>query len=267
MEDRVYFPELPSNNNKEKFFNLKIFLYLLILIIAAFSIAAFSYFLGKQSSGNNDAANNTQENNAVESTVSLIKTPTPLITLDPKKLSPTPDVKVKIIEADAKLDGFITSANDGNSVLEIRVGKNIDKVARGFISFDLKDITPGAKIVKASLKLYQTLTVGSPFTEGGTIKIDHLTYGDSLDLNDYGLSALVSNFAALPSNSKKDWKEADVTSAVNDDFANARSRSQFRIHFQNERSGGNEKGDYAYFESADNSMGSSNIPQLVISYY
>ena len=64
-----------------------------------------------------------------------------------------------------------------------------------------------------------------------------------------------------------EWKEADVTDALKDDISNARSRSQFRIHFQTENTGGDAEGDFAYFEATENTRKTGNSPQLVVKYY
>ncbi len=65
---------------------------------------------------------------------------------------------------------------------------------------------------------------------------------------------------------KKEWKEVDVTAEVKDDIDAARSRSQYRLHFVTETTGGDVTGDFVYFESADNSEGTGNTPQLVVKY-
>src|SRR4030042_1973423 len=125
---------------------------------------------------------------------------------------------------------------------------------RGFVSFDISDIPSGATISEATLRLYQVKTEGNPYgvSVGGKLNIDHLTYGDSLDNSDYAMAALTSNFVVLTNNSVVEWKDANVKTELKDDISNARSRSQYRIHFETENVGGDSTGDFAYFESSEN---------------
>lgn len=151
--------------------------------------------------------------------------------------------------------------------MEIRAGRNANLVTRGFVSFEISDIPQDASIQNATLRLYQAKIIGNPYGAGGSIKIDHLTYGETLDNSDYAAPALSSSFVNLTSNATVEWKDADVSQKVKDDVANARSTSQFRIHFQTEVTGGDVTGDFAYFEAKENTQNTGNTPQLVVKYY
>jgi hypothetical protein len=115
--------------------------------------------------------------------------------------------------------------------------------------------------------LYQAKVIGDPYSAGIRVKVDHLDYGDSLENADYSAPSISANMATLSENSTLEWKSVQVTDAVKDDLNNHRSRSQYRIHFAVENTGGTATGDFAYFESADNSEGSGNLPQLVVKYH
>jgi len=106
-----------------------------------------------------------------------------------------------------------------------------------------------------------------PYQTGINIKVDHLQYGDSIDSSDYGIPAFLSGFATISSDNRKEWKEVAVTSQVNDDIANTRSLSQFRLHFSKELRGEDETGEFAFFESSENFLSTGNTPQLIIKYY
>ena len=197
-------------------------------------------------------------------------TPTPTKKSNPTPLpsvTPAPAIKTKILSSSASLDGFRSSNGEGHSGLEIRSGRNMYLVSRGFVSFNLSNIPSGANIQKAILRLYQAKIIGNPYSVGGSLKVDHLTYGDSLEDGDYAISTLTSSFATLATNSAVECKDVDVTDTVRDDIANARSKSQFRIHFQTENTGRDATGDFTYFEANENSQSSGNIPQLVVEYY
>lgn len=247
-------------------------------IIAVIGIGLFSYILGTKS---NNSEVSLSISPTPETRVKETTTPSPTEKLSPtttgtitptKKTSttvtpsPTPVDKIKILSSTAALDGSQAS-NGGHNYSEIIVGRNENLVQRGFVSFSLSDIPVGSTVTEATLRLYQNQTTGNAYGVGESVKIDHLNFGDSLDSTDYGMAALSSGFATLTSNGQLEWKDAVVTSQVKDDFANARSRSQFRIHMNTENIGGTITGDFAYFESADNTGGTGNKPQLVIKYY
>ncbi len=257
---------------------VSIILGVMLLIILT---SGFSYFLGTKSNGESEvditpSPTLDDVSNFFEEITADGPTPTPSVLsgvgLDKSKASinasPTPTTLTKklILKAIPRLDGFRASNGSGKYSSDIRVGRNEAAVTRGFVSFDLSDIPESATIHEVILRLYQTKTVGDPYDAGNPIEVDHLTYGDSLDETDYAMAALVSSFAAVSSNKRLEWKEVDVTKRLKDDISNARSMSQFRIHFETENTGNDTTGDFSYFESADNSEGTGNIPELVVKY-
>jgi len=193
----------------------------------------------------------------VTPTPSATKTPAPTAT--PKKMTVT-------VGSSSELDGFRSSNGGGNATLEIRAGRNSNLVTRGFVSFKIPSELSGKNVVKATLRLYQGEIVGDPYGAGGTLKVDHLDYGSSLENADYSVSSLSSNFATLTANESLEWKDVNVKDRLIEDLANGRTYSQYRIHFSTENIGGDVTGDFTYFESQNNSMGTGNTPQLVIEY-
>ncbi len=179
--------------------------------------------------------------------------------------TPAPELKEKTIISTPFLDGFRSSNGFGNYGLYIMVGKNISVIHRGFVSFDLSNIPSDATIESATLRLYQEKVVGNPYGLGGDLKVDHLEYGDSLGNEDYGASSISSSFTTLTNNASVEWKDANVTDPLKNDISNGRNKSQYRIHFSNESMGSGS--NLGYFESADNSQGTGNTPQLVVKYY
>lgn len=235
----------------------------IFLLLAA--IGGISYFFGTQSDGTNE----------ITSTPTLFdsfSSPTPFTTgtIAPTKSqtpTPTPKIITKTLSSDSSLDGFQSSNGGGNKGLDIRAGRNVNLVTRGFISFDLSSIPDGATVTRATLRLYQAKITGDPYGFGGALKLDHLNFGDSLENSDYALAALLANFTTLTNNAVVEWKDADVTEQVKDDLADNRTRSQYRVHFTTENTGGNLTGDFTYFESQDDSEGTGKTPQLVVEYY
>lgn len=242
-----------------------------ILLTSAIVVLVIFGVFGAYNLGRKSAKNSTQNVMSAESEADNISFTDNQIALSPTptiNLSVTPaSVKTIVLTGDAALDGFRQSNDTGNDAQDIRVGRTKDFVIRGFISFDTRSIPNGVTLTEATLKLNQAKIVGSPFTTGGQLKIDHLTYGDSLDTIDFGLPALTSSFATLSTSTKLELKEVNVLEYLRDDMANARPRSQYRIHFQKEVAGGTSNGDYVMFESGDNSLGSGTPPQLVVKYF
>ena len=195
------------------------------------------------------------------------ETPTPSPTVSPTpKPTPTPTVvsKTMTLSASATLDGWRASNGGGNSTLYIQAGRNNTLIERGFVSFDISSIPAGATIESATLRLYQTEVIGDPYGSLGSLKIDHLNYGDSLENADYNASSISASFATLTSNATIEWKDVNVTDRLKDDITNSRSRSQYRLKFATEATGADA---WSRFESADNSVGTGNTPQLVVKYH
>lgn len=197
----------------------------------------------------------------------ITPTPTPSPTPKPSPTpTPTPTPQTITFNSSSTIDGFRSSNAGGNSTLEIRAGRNVNLITRGFVSFGTASIPGGATIQKATLRLYQVKIIGDPYGAGIRVMVDHLDYGDSLEHADYGAAAISASFATLSENATLGWKEVDVTDAVRNDRSTGRERSQFRIHMTTENQGGTVQGDFAYFESADNNQGSGNTPQLLVTY-
>jgi hypothetical protein len=179
--------------------------------------------------------------------------------------TPAPETKEEVIISTASLDGYWGSNSSGHNDLYILVGRNPSVIQRGFISFNLNSLPSDVTIESATLRMYQEKVVGNPYGVGGSLKIDHLDYGDSLGNEDYGASSISSSFTTLTNNVVVEWKDASVTDSLKNDLSNGRDKSQYRIHFSTESTG--TSSDLVYFESADNSEGTDNLPQLVIKYH
>ncbi len=179
--------------------------------------------------------------------------------------TPGPETKEEVIISTASLDGYRGSNGFGHNDLYILIGRNLSVIQRGFVSFNLSSLPSDATIESAILRLYQEKVVGNPYGIGGNLKVDHLNYGDSLGNEDYGASSISSSFTTFTNNLVIEWKDADVTDSLKNDLSSGRSKSQYRIHFSTEATG--TTSDLVYFESADNSQGTSNLPQLVIKYH
>lgn len=201
-------------------------------------------------------------------TVQGSPTATPKATKTPSPTpTPKPVSKTVTVGSNAALDGFESSNGGGNTTVDIRAGRNSNLITRGFVSFAVPSELSGKTVDKAVMRLYQGQVIGNPYTVGGSLKVDHLDYGSTLENADYSDPSLSASFTTLTTTAAVEWKDVDVKDQLIDDMANGRAYSQYRLHFAIESIGGDVTGDFAYFESQDNSMGTGNRPQLVITYH
>jgi hypothetical protein len=263
-----------SNNNEQGKKNSPLNKFLVLgglMAIFIVSVGGGAYYVGRQSVKGVQttlAPSVQQSNESSEVLPTVVATSPPLnpATTETTNISVTsaPISKNVLVRSKASLDGYLSSSGKIDVASDIRIGRNTESVLRGFLSFDLNDLPKGVQIQNATLRLYQTNIEGGPFLQMGALKIDHLNYGDSVDANDYAVAALSSGFATIPQSTGNSWKEIDVTARVKDDVANARSFSQFRIHFTTEKMGTTV--DFISFESTENTNKSGNAPQLLVDY-
>jgi hypothetical protein len=213
------------------------------------------------------ATPNSSSSASPSSTPSLSPSLTP--SLSPSSTpSPTPQPSTDqlTLNPESVLEGYQSNNNTGDLGKELRIGRNSQAITRSFLSFNLQSLAPNKPVVNAMLRLFQVKTDGNPYTSGGELKIDHITYGDTLDNSDYAASSLVSSFATVSNNSDKTWKEVDVTNLVKNDLQNNRKHTQYRLHFSIENKEAGQSGTYTYFESSENTLNTNNKPQLVVKY-
>jgi hypothetical protein len=171
----------------------------------------------------------------------------------------------------AALDGYVIEGQAPYNALDIRVG-NIatatgERVYRGFISFDLSGIPAGANILSGELRFWQGQLVGDPYGKLGTLVMKHVEYGGSLDTIDFDGPELGSEILATHT-SPDEWYNVSsetVATWIRDDLAAGRSRFQVRLQFSPETDDGTTT-DYASFESGNNTFGTGNVPELIVTY-
>jgi DNA-binding beta-propeller fold protein YncE len=140
---------------------------------------------------------------------------------------------------------------------------------RQFYSFDLVNIPVGTSVAAATLRLYQASVSGSPYGSGtlGSVVVDHVNYGASLDGTDYATGSLLSNVGTLSSDGSVGYKTLGVSSRVQNDLNNGRVRSQYRLRFSLLDANSSASDDYAQFTDAEDSCcGVNKPPQLLITF-
>lgn len=133
------------------------------------------------------------------------------------------------------------------------------QLLRGFCSFDFSSVPPGASVLSANLRFYQSEVFGDPYGVLGDLLVDHLDYGAVLDAGDFDLAALESTIGTIATDAAIGYKTLDVTAAVLNDIDASRTRSQFRARFATEVLGALH---FAVFDGT----AEPNVPQLVITY-
>lgn len=134
---------------------------------------------------------------------------------------------------------------------------------RGFFGFDISSLQ-GRTIVSATLRIYQWTVDASAYTDLGSMLVDHVNFGSSLDTSDFSTS-LTSNIGTISSNTTIEWKTLDVGSYLQADLNASRTSSQYRIRFTTNTDSDSTQ-DAAFFESAENSGSTGNRPELVVTY-
>lgn len=209
-------------------------------------------------------------------TPTVTPTPTPKPSITPKPTasptptpsptaSPSPTPQTKTITQGAGQDGYVSDFPASHNTTEIRVGRTPAETYRGFVGFDISEVPATATITKATLRLYQFAVQGEPYSTLGTISVDHLDYGTTLDNDDFnGGNVYQSSFGTIGSAQLAEWKTIDVTAQVKKDRSTHTS-SQFRLHFATESHGGAVTGEFVTF-SNPNASGTNDLPQLVVEF-
>ena len=86
-------------------------------------------------------------------------------------------------------------------------------------------ILPSSTFISATLRVFQEAVNGTPYTNLGSITIDHVDYGPTLEAANYNQAALQENIGILSNNATLEFKTLDVTARFQDDIDHGRTRS------------------------------------------
>ena len=171
------------------------------------------------------------------------------------------------LDGEAGSDGLVTSAGGAPRTGDIE-SFPASTAYRQFYSFNLTKIPTGVTVTVSMLRLYQASVTGTPY--GGTLGslvVDHVNYGPSLDRGDYAAGTLLSNAGPLSSDDSLGYKTLAVTSRVQDDLVNGRLLTQYRLRFSLSDANLDFNDDYTQFTDAEDSCcGANHPPQLVITF-
>lgn len=167
--------------------------------------------------------------------------------------------------ASSNVDGQVPSSGIPQTNLNLTIGDAAAGISmRSVAGFDISSIPSGSTIASATLRVYQYSISGTPYTLLGTIVVDHVNFGSSIDTTDYSGGTLSSNIGTISNNTTIEYKTLDVASNVQTDLNDGRTSSQYRLRFTTETAPGDN--NLANFETAENFGGSGNRPELVVTY-
>jgi len=135
-------------------------------------------------------------------------------------------VSWKIPATDAR---YITTSGVSTAGLD-QVSVGDDELDRRWVVvllFDVSGLSPAAAD-KVELSFHRTHNAGFPFTDLGALQIDHIAGGAPIIATQFGGFTLVSGFANAGS---QDDYLIDVTARVQQDLADGRTHSIFRLRF------------------------------------
>lgn len=140
---------------------------------------------------------------------------------------------------------------------------NDNAYIKGFFSFDISSIS--CTIVSATLRVFQWDSLGVPYSLGA-LAVDHVNFG-TLEANadDFSGNTINSNISSTSDSDNGEWKEFDVTSAVQNDINNSRTTSQYRLHLGT-GSNNNNIPDMIRIEDHENHLLTTNEAQLIVTY-
>lgn len=185
--------------------------------------------------------------------------------------SPKTPVTVTLV-ATPQLTGPVDSSGVVQNAVgssDLRVGDSDgasgEPKVRGFVSFDLSGIPLGARILDATLTLTQESTFSMPYPNLGSVVVDQVVYGGTLDAGAYSRSFPVNQaFATLSTSAALGPRTVSATIPVQGDIDSLRTRAQFRVRFTIETDGGLTT-DEAVFTGPHVPPG-ANDPSLVVTY-
>jgi hypothetical protein len=151
------------------------------------------------------------------------------------------------------LTGFVTNHGAVSANTNPTAGDfdqlDTNRIARGFVTFDLSGVPAGVTLKTANMRLYQRTITGDPYLDHGSIVIDHVLLGPTLDDLDYLATALDTSFAVVAADQSPGIKLVNILSAVRADLTGGRASSQFRLRFSVKEGNNNGIDDNVVFKS------------------
>jgi hypothetical protein len=109
-------------------------------------------------------------------------------------------------------------------------GDNTSKKGiRCFFTFDISDISSGVNVDSVKLDLTDNSVFGDPFGDLGTMYVDGLNYGNTLDKTDYSLiGVLIATYSSAPAVA---MEKPTLKTYVENAVSSGAGKVQFRVRF------------------------------------
>jgi hypothetical protein len=150
-----------------------------------------------------------------------------------------------------------------------REGSALPGPLKAFLSFSLNSIPANAIITHAEVRLHMIAVTGTPFTSLGNLLLDHVNYGPQFPPAAAYVGpthTILANVATLATDPALGFKTASVTFSVTSDRSAGRTRSQFRVRFEDADSDGNGDPTNVLFQDAEQAGGAGSVPLLTVTY-
>ncbi|MDJ0974680.1 MAG: hypothetical protein QNJ98_09500 [Planctomycetota bacterium] len=133
--------------------------------------------------------------------------------------------------------GWVGSAGDVHRGIRPDVGDDfLNRSRRGFYRFDISAIPAGATIVQATLRTELVAAHGTPFTDLGSLWINHVECGPSLDASDFDRTPITPALAFVTSTGLGPLN-VPVTAGVQADVRIGWPHCDFRLEFSRRTDG------------------------------
>jgi hypothetical protein len=159
--------------------------------------------------------------------------------------------------------------SENGASLEVgdREGAPPGGTVRAYLSFSLSTIPANAIITFAQLRLDMTNVTGSPFPIMGKVIVDHVNYGNQFPTGTaYNGQTILGNIATLVTDATLGIKTASCTFSVNTDRGQGRTRSQFRLHWDQADANNDGNPSFVRFVDAEQVGGPGSVPLLQVTY-
>jgi hypothetical protein len=208
---------------------------------------------------NNEVPESDKDNNELSAVIQVVEAPA-----QPETVT---------LRSDGALDGLVINDGSSSTSQDIVAGNGDldettgEQVARGFMSFNLSDIPSSAVVESVELRFHQKKVQGDPYGKLGSLLLEHVNYGGTLDASAFDTPALDSAMLEKETGAGAWYVMTDDTIArwVEKALSGGESRFQLRLQFAQETDGDGDE-DWIAVTPGGGILGSSNSPQLTITF-
>lgn len=168
------------------------------------------------------------------------------------------------IASEVTVDGYVTDTGFVVQAQRPLTGDDeVNQVARAFFRFPHPALPAGSEIVRATFVVGQEGGAGTPYTNLGSVVVDHVDLGAILDASDFDATALTTSHGTLSTDATLEAKSLDITALVQADRLAGRTQTDLRLRF--EISGDSDAtADFAIWNDAAGSGHTGALPLVMV---